>query len=90
MFGLFKLFSPESQGKDYSDPNLKYLIGRPGETGIVDEIILAPNRKGRVHFRGSYWPAYCDREMVLNPGEVVRVVGIDGITLIVEPIGWFD
>lgn len=53
------------------------------EKAIVDEEIR-PNESGRVRFQNSWWPAKCDRDMTLEPGDVVRVVGIDNITLIVE------
>ncbi|MEG4088197.1 NfeD family protein [Microcoleus sp. F6_B4] len=53
------------------------------EKAIVDEEIR-PNESGRVRFQNSWWPAKCDRDMTFEPGEVVRVVGIDNITLIVE------
>ncbi|MEG4010013.1 NfeD family protein [Microcoleus sp. Pol11C1] len=53
------------------------------EKAIVDEEIR-PNESGRVRFQNSWWPAKCDGEMTLEPGDVVRVVGIDNITLIVE------
>ncbi len=52
------------------------------ETAIVDEEIR-PNEPGRVRFQNSWWPAKCDRDLTFEPGEVVRVVGIDNITLIV-------
>ena len=52
------------------------------EKAIVDEEIR-PNESGRVHFQNSWWPAKCDLEMTFEPGDVVRVVGIDNITLIV-------
>lgn len=53
------------------------------QKAIVDEEIR-PNLPGRVRFQNSWWPARCDREMTFQPGDVVRVVGIDNITLIVE------
>jgi membrane protein implicated in regulation of membrane protease activity len=53
------------------------------EKAIVDEEIR-PNESGRVRFQNSWWPAKCDLEMTFEPGDVVRVVGIDNITLIVE------
>ena len=52
------------------------------EKAIVDEEIR-PNESGRVRFQNSWWPAKCDLEMTFEPGEVVRVVGIDNLTLIV-------
>ena len=53
------------------------------EKAIVDEEIR-PNESGRVRFQNSWWPAKCDLDLTFEPGEVVRVVGIDNITLIVE------
>ncbi|MEG4250828.1 NfeD family protein [Microcoleus sp. AT3-A2] len=53
------------------------------EKAIVDEEIR-PNESGLVRFQNSWWPAKCDRDLTFEPGEVVRVVGIDNITLIVE------
>ncbi|MEG4417273.1 NfeD family protein [Microcoleus sp. LAD1_D5] len=53
------------------------------EKAIVDEEIR-PNESGRVRFQNSWWPAKCDLEITFEPGDVVRVVGIDNITLIVE------
>lgn len=88
---LNNLFAPHpAQLKEYQDPNLKYTLGRPGEIGIVDEMIRGPYIPGRVHFRGSYWPARCDREVVIGPGEPVRIVGIHCITLLVQPVGVFE
>jgi membrane protein implicated in regulation of membrane protease activity len=52
------------------------------ETAIVDEEIR-PLECGRVRFQSSWWPARCDRDMTFQPGDVVRVIGIDNITLIV-------
>jgi membrane protein implicated in regulation of membrane protease activity len=52
------------------------------EQAIVDETIR-PQECGRVRFQSTWWPARCDRDMTFKPGDVVRVVGIDNITLIV-------
>jgi tetratricopeptide (TPR) repeat protein len=51
---------------------------------IVDQAIH-PEKAGRVRFRSSYWSARCDQPIAILPGEVVDVVGLDRITLKVEP-----
>jgi membrane protein implicated in regulation of membrane protease activity len=55
----------------------------PGEAVVSVEI--RPHCKGRVRFKGTWWPARCDQSVVLMPGETVNVVGIEAITLVVEP-----
>lgn len=52
------------------------------EKAIVDEEIR-PQECGRVRFQSTWWPAKCARDMTFVPGDVVRVIGIDNITLIV-------
>ncbi|NEP81064.1 MAG: hypothetical protein F6K17_05685 [Okeania sp. SIO3C4] len=52
---------------------------------VVDEIIR-PNQLGRIRYRGSLWNAKCLQELTINTGEVVYVIGNDGITLIVDTI----
>lgn len=51
---------------------------------IVDEEI-PPYGVGRVRFQASWWPARCEQEVTLVRGQIVYVVGIDNITLLVEP-----
>ncbi len=51
---------------------------------IVTETIVPPQR-GRVRFRGTCWPARCDRQVALSEGTFVRVVDRQGIVLVVRP-----
>lgn len=47
---------------------------------------IEPFRTGQIRFQGSWWSARCQRDIVLQPGELVNVVGRQNITLLVEPI----
>ncbi|MFB2917901.1 NfeD family protein [Aerosakkonema funiforme] len=56
--------------------------------GIV-EVRLAPNQPRRVKCQSTYWPAklyHRDCQVTISPNEPVRVVGIEGITLLVVPV----
>lgn len=56
--------------------------------GIIDKAIVQ-GRVWRVKFNGSYWFArlyYPNRQTVLEPGQIVRVLGIQGITLLVTAV----
>ncbi|WP_293144770.1 MULTISPECIES: NfeD family protein [unclassified Microcoleus] len=50
---------------------------------VVEEEIR-PGQSGRVRFQSTWWPAKCDRDVTLKPGEVVRVLALENMTLIVE------
>lgn len=51
---------------------------------IVDEAIV-PHLGGRVRFQSSWWPALCQQNITLLPGEIVYVVGRYNLILLVEP-----
>jgi membrane-bound ClpP family serine protease len=55
----------------------------PDEKAIVEEEIR-PGESGRVRFQSSWWPATSDQEITFKPGDAVRVIAIDNVTLIVE------
>ncbi|MGE5660532.1 MAG: NfeD family protein [Actinomycetota bacterium] len=75
MFGLF----PQSQ-------ETKQLFPEPLD-GIADEAI-AQGLPGRAFFQASYWPARlydAKSQVILSPGQPLKVVGMDSITLLVIP-----
>lgn len=44
---------------------------------------------GRVYFQSTYWPARLDQPQFLDrllPGTMVKVLGRDGLTLLVAPV----
>lgn len=47
---------------------------------------ICPHQRGRVYFRAGWWLAKCDREIVFSPGDKVQVIGIEEITLLVQPL----
>ena len=55
---------------------------------VVDEEI-APEQRGMVFFRGSWWFAQCDRAVTLVPGQRVQVLGVRNTTLIVRPLAYW-
>lgn len=59
--------------------------GREGYVGGLGEVSEALTPKGRVFFEGTYWTAE-SREHVAK-GEKVRIIGVDGLKLYVEPAG---
>jgi membrane protein implicated in regulation of membrane protease activity len=56
--------------------------------GTVEKRIT-PTQPGRVRFQGSTWKArfYAAACPMLVPGDAVKVVGLEGITLLVLPKG---
>lgn len=60
----------------------------PGTTEGIVEKAIAPWKKGRVAYGGTYWPAMLlqsDCGAVLQKGETARIIGRQGITLLVLP-----
>ena len=78
---LLKIFSFQEDRRAESSvrASLKYL-----EVEATVAQVIQPKRSGRVYYKGSWWPARCEEEIILAPGEIVYVIGIQGITLIVS------
>ena len=60
-------------------------IGRESMVGEVGEALVAVAPDGTVQVRGAPWRARTNRATPIEPGQAVRVVGIDGLLLEVEP-----
>jgi membrane-bound serine protease (ClpP class) len=57
--------------------------GAEGLIGETAEVIEACAPAGRVRLRGEIWRAHCSSRA--GVGERVRIAGVDGLTLEVEP-----
>jgi membrane-bound serine protease (ClpP class) len=57
--------------------------GKEALIGSSAEVIEACDPRGRVRLRGEIWRAECDSDA--RVGDRVKVVGVDGLTLRVEP-----
>ena len=62
----------------------------PSQLGLfkgqaIVEQPISPDRSGRVRFKASRWFARCDQPLTIASGEVVDVIGVQNITLLVEP-----
>jgi membrane-bound serine protease (ClpP class) len=60
-------------------------IGRESMVGEVGAALAAVDPEGTVEVRGAPWRARTNRATPIKAGEGVRVVGIDGLLLEVEP-----
>ena len=58
----------------------------PGKTGRVTVDIDHTKNTGRVAIDGDDWKAVSKNQEIIKTGTLVRVVDIDSITLIVEPL----
>jgi membrane-bound serine protease (ClpP class) len=60
------------------------VTGVQGMLGDRAEVIQAFTGNGRVRYRGELWKAHSEVE--LQPGQIARIVKVDGLTLWVEPL----
>jgi membrane protein implicated in regulation of membrane protease activity len=82
MFNLANIFRTQTTSKASSSQKVVNYDFQ--KEAIVDETIH-PRRSGRVYFQATWWPARCEKEITLETGDIVYVVGIYNITLLVEP-----
>ncbi|MDY6784636.1 MAG: NfeD family protein [Cyanobacteriota bacterium] len=77
----------ETKRMDVENPDLHHDSRQFTGEAVVDEEIR-PQQRGRVEFRSSWWFARCQQDIILAPGERVKVIGLlsDSLTLLVEPI----
>lgn len=82
---LYSLFFEESAGSNATVLASSYVSQRAEERAIVSDTIR-PDQNGRVRFQGSWWPARCEQNIILLPGQIVHVIGRQNITLLVTPV----
>lgn len=68
----------------YSQPNVAEKTNSRGFDIAVVDRRFDPVLGGRVRYKGSIWPAFTDEEVFFEEKEVVRVLGIEGISLQVK------
>lgn len=76
----------ENQTERSNQPADKALISfdkKINEAIVVKAI--EPYKMGQIRFQGAWWSARCVQQTTLFPGEVVKVVGRQNITLLVQP-----
>lgn len=61
-------------------------VGRESMVGEEGEVVAAVEPEGVVRVRGALWRARTNRATPVLAGEPVRVAGIDGLVLEVEPL----
>lgn len=73
---------PATVRSRYSTPT----IGRESMIGEVGEAVADVKPDGVVRVRGALWPAHTSRATPVAVGDAVRVIGIDGPQLQIEPV----
>ncbi|MDJ1168653.1 NfeD family protein [Roseofilum sp. BLCC_M154] len=76
--------SPGTQTRSFPWPSSDPVILIEGEAVVEQPIV--PYGRGRVYYRGSWWPATSMEEVTLLKGQFVRVVERQNITLLVTPV----
>jgi membrane-bound serine protease (ClpP class) len=77
------LFFAEAWGWNRSMRSRRKVVGHQALIGEHATVLAACRPHGQVRVSGEIWAARC--EAGADPGDTVRVVGLDGLTLLVEP-----
>lgn len=56
-------------------------VGVEAMVGASATVVTPCRPRGQVRIQGELWDAHCDRGA--DPGDVVEVVGVEGLTLVV-------
>lgn len=76
-------------------PLLKKFVPKPvrtnadglvGEIGIVTVAIDKLSSSGQVKIKGQIWSAKCDSDDIICENEKVKIIKIEGVKLVVEPV----
>lgn len=59
-------------------------VGAETLVGLTAEVIQECRPLGQVRLKGEIWQARCEHGA--GRGDAVRVLGLDGLTLVVEPV----
>lgn len=82
-FQLPQPHDSDSTEPAWRDSKQARLIGLNGQATV--EQAIQPDKPGRVKFKASWWSARCLEKITIPVGELVDIVGVQGITLLVEP-----
>jgi membrane protein implicated in regulation of membrane protease activity len=87
-FNLLEIFTSLWSGQRPGPSSRTSGLALPGFSKSEAIVVKAiePFRVGRIRFQGSWWSARCNHDITLQPGELVKVVGRQNITLLVEPM----
>jgi membrane-bound serine protease (ClpP class) len=84
-FGIaLVLFFAEAWGWNRSMRGRRKVVGAQALIGAQGTVLQACRPTGQVRVSGEIWEARC--EAGADSGETVRVVGLDGLTLVVERV----
>lgn len=85
LIGLTRPFAKKLNKKDNVVTNSNAIIGKEGI--VIKQINSTPGDVGQVKVSGDIWTAIVnDYRDVIPVGSTIRVLGIDGVKLVVEPI----